>query len=89
MTEAQKIALARRKVEAITGFYIHAGVYAIVLAGLFAVNYFSDADWWVQWVAVGWGLGVALHAALVYGRLNDRVTAWQLRKIHRLRSQMH
>ena len=88
MNEAQKIARARRKVEAITGFYVHAFVFAVVLLGLLAVNLTSTADWWVHWVALGWGLGVALHAALVYGSLSERVTSWQLRKIHRLRSQM-
>ena len=88
MTEAQKIERARRQVEVLTGFYIHAAIFAVVLTGLTAVNWFSGSDWWVQWVVVGWGLGLGLHAALVFGGLNERVTAWQLRKIHRLRRQM-
>ncbi len=43
---------------------------------------------WVQWVALGWGLGVLLHAVLVFGRWPRRVQTWQLRKIRSLREQM-
>lgn len=85
MTEAQKIDRARRQVEAMTGFYVHAAVFAAVLIGLFIVNATTDSDWWVQWVAIGWGAGVALHYTLVNGSLSSRVTNWQLRKIHELR----
>ena len=88
MTEAQKIARAKRQVEVLTGFYIHAGVFAAVLAGLFLINAATGSDWWVQWVAVGWGVGLALHAALVYGGMGDRITNWQMRKIYRMKSQM-
>ena len=60
MTEAQKIARAKRQVEFLTGFYIHAGIFATVVAGLFLINLATDSDWWVQWVLIGWGLGLAL-----------------------------
>ncbi len=88
MTEAQKIARAKRRVEVLTGFYIHAGVFAVVLAGLFVINMVTESDWWVQWVLIGWGIGLAAHAALAFGGLGDRITQWQMRKIYRLKSQM-
>ena len=88
MTEAQKLARAKRKVEAITGFYIHLGIFAVLLVGLLAINLATDSDWWVHWVLIGWGLGLALHALLAYGRMDDRITHWQLRKIYRLKNQM-
>jgi biotin transporter BioY len=88
LNEAQKIARAKRKVEALTGFYIHAFIFAAVIVGLVALNITSGDPWWVHWVAIGWGLGIALHATLVWGRLGERITAWQLRKVYRLKSQM-
>lgn len=88
MTEAQKIARAKQRVEVLTGFYIHAGVFAAVLAGLFVINMVTDSDWWVQWVLIGWGIGLAIHAVLVFGGVGDRITQWQMRKIYRLKSQM-
>lgn len=88
MTEAQKIARAKQRVEVLTGFYIHAGVFAAVLAGLFVINAMTSSDWWVQWVLVGWGIGLGAHAVLVFGGLGDRITNWQMRKIYRLKSHM-
>jgi len=88
MTEIQKTERARRRVEAMTGFYVHTTVYIAVLAGLTLLNWMSGEVWWVQWVFAGWGLGLVLHWALVFGGLGERVTTWQLRKMYRLRSQM-
>lgn len=88
MTEAQKIARAKRQVEILTGFYIHATVFAVVMAGLLLINLATGPDWWVQWAAIGWGLGVAFHALLAFGRLGERITAWQMRKIYRMTRQM-
>lgn len=88
MTEAQKIARARRRVEVLTGFYIHAAIFAVILLGLLALNLATATDWWVQWVAVGWGAGLLLHALLAFGRLGERVAAWQVRKVYQLKSRM-
>lgn len=82
----------RRAAEALAarmGFYIHAAVYATVVIGLGVLNVLTAPDeLWVQWVALGWGLGVMLHAVLVFGRWPRRVQTWQLRKIRSLREQM-
>ena len=44
----------------IKGFYIHAGNYAVVILALFAFNMWTmPHGWWVIWVALGWGLGLA------------------------------
>ena len=57
-----KLARARRRVAAIKGFYVHLLVFALVLAGLFAINAVSGGPWWVLWVLFGWGIGVVAHA---------------------------
>jgi hypothetical protein len=51
------------------GFWIHAGVYAIVIAGLAILNFTRNPDkLWVVWVAAGWGIGVAAHAAAFFSQ---------------------
>jgi hypothetical protein len=71
------------------GFYIHAAVFATVVVALALLNVLTARDeLWVQWVALGWGAGVALHAVLVFGRWPRRMQTWQLRKIRDLRAQM-
>jgi hypothetical protein len=87
MTEAQKIARAAERVRALTGFYIHAAVFAIVMVVLLAFN-MTDPVWWVQWPLAGWGIGLAAHAWAVFGSGAERLRRWQLRKIYELKSQM-
>jgi len=61
LTHAQAEQLMHR------GFLIHLGVYVPVVAGLMAMNFSRHPEKpWSLWVAGGWGLGVALHASLVY-----------------------
>jgi hypothetical protein len=50
---------ARSALMAVVG---HAGTYAIVIAGLAVIDVVSGPGWWVQWPAIGWGMGLALHA---------------------------
>lgn len=48
---------------------IHALVFALVMIGLTALDWFNPGPFWVQWVWLGWGLGLAVHAGLVARRL--------------------
>jgi hypothetical protein len=50
------------------GLRHHAIAYALVMALLVAINVVSGAPYWVLWVAVGWGMGIALHAFLALRR---------------------
>jgi hypothetical protein len=67
--------IARRRAGAKLGWYIHATVYIVVnlmLAGLAAM---SDRNW-VVYPSVGWGIGLAIHAAVVFlatGGLHERL----------------
>ena len=89
VTEHQKVRLAREQVEAMTGFYIHLIVYVLVISLLFAINAASrDAGWWAQWPLIGWGLGIGLHSAIVFGKVPNLVRRWQLRKIRQLSTKM-
>jgi len=88
-SEYQRTRRAAHAMAARMGFYIHAAVFATVVVGLALLNVLTAPDeLWVQWVAFGWGAGVALHAALVFGRWPRRMQTWQLRKIRDLRADM-
>lgn len=88
MDQQRKLVLAKQRVEAMTGFYIHAGVYAVVNTLLLLVNAATDPVWWVQWPILGWGIGLAAHGLAVFGRTPQFVTHWQLRKIHEIKDRL-
>lgn len=75
----------KERVEALKGFYAHLAVYAIVILGLFLINLATDgADWWFYWPLLGWGAGVAIHAAVVFGIEGPLGRAWEERKVREL-----
>ena len=77
LSEAEREAL--EYVRDIKGFYIHAGNYAIVILALFAFNLWSAPHtWWVIWVALGWGLGLAYHGLSVFEVFNPFSEQWEL-----------
>jgi hypothetical protein len=60
--------LARRRAGAKMGFIIHATVFVLVNAALFAINrQFSPQHTWSFWPLGGWGIGLAIHGLVVYG----------------------
>ena len=66
------------------GFYIHLGVFIVVLASLLVVNLATGDPWWVQWVLLGWGIGIAAHALAVFGAGSRAVAEWERRKTKEL-----
>lgn len=51
------------------GFKIHLAAYALVSAALVAINYTtSPAALWAVYPVAGWGLGLLLHAGVIYRR---------------------
>jgi fatty acid desaturase len=88
MDEQEKLALAKRQVAAIKGFYIHLIVFVLVIALLLAINIVTGSGWWVQWVFLGWGIGVLGHAFGVFGHFPGAVARWEHKKVaeimHRL-----
>ena len=82
-----KLARAKRRVSAIKGFYVHLFVFALVLAGLFAINAASGGSWWALWVLFGWGIGVVAHAWAVFGRTPQAIANWEERKVRQLANE--
>ena len=57
--------LARKRARAKLGWYIHASVYITVNVLLAALSAMSGRHWAV-FPAIGWGLGLAVHGAVVF-----------------------
>ena len=57
--------LARRRAGAKLGWYTHAGIYLAVNLVLAALSAASGRHWAV-FPAFGWGIGLAVHGALVF-----------------------
>ena len=91
MTTATDIALpelsederkAMEYVRDIRSFYIHAIQYAVVIAGLAAVNLFTSPGYlWFLWAAFGWGVGLAVHGLGVFEIVNLFGDGWERRRV--------
>lgn len=55
-------AMESERDKAINGFYTHFSIFLAVIAGLAIINLIEGERFWVQWVVVGWGVGLAFHA---------------------------
>lgn len=76
---------AKKRVQAIRGFYIHATVYVLVNAFLAILNYVTlPTVFWSIWPILGWGLGLAIHAITVFGFSGLWGPEWEERKIKEL-----
>ena len=69
--------LARKRAGAKMGWYIHASVYILVNLVLAMLSMMSERSW-VVFPALGWGLGLAIHGAVVFirtggGGLHERL----------------
>jgi hypothetical protein len=57
--------LARKRAGAKMGWYIHAAVYLVVNLLLGVMSAMSER-YWAVFPAVGWGIGLAVHALVVF-----------------------
>lgn len=79
---------AKARVASLRGFYIHLLTYLLVNVGLIAINLVTQPGyWWWLWATVGWGIGVAAHAAAVLVFPNFMGRDWEERKIRELISK--
>ena len=81
--------LAHKRAGAKLGWYVHAAVYVLVNLLLLAAAYFGF--WsrpWNPYPMLGWGLGLALHAASVFllgpgGGLRNRLVQQERERLRR------
>jgi hypothetical protein len=77
--------IARRRAGAKLGLYLHAAVYVTVNAFLALVQMQTTPQiHWNLWPLAGWGLGLAIHAAVVLlatSGVRERMEAEELRRL--------
>ena len=88
MNTEDKYQKAKKRVEALKGFYIHLTVYVLVNLLLCTIDLLTSPDsLWFYWPLMGWGIAVALHALRVFGTGGWFGAAWEERKINELMEQ--
>lgn len=72
------------QVRKLRGFYLHLMKYLVVNFGLLAINLLSSPHTlWVVLVALGWGLGLLLHALRVFGPVWMLGPDWEKREVEK------
>ncbi len=76
---------ARRRLVAEKAFYVHLVTYVAVISGLFIINVLtSSGRWWFVWPALGWGIGIAVHALATFGMIGVMGRDWEDRRLKEL-----
>lgn len=75
---------AFRHVRKLRAFYMHLLRYAVVVAGLRAINLIvSPHRLWVLWVMAGWGIGLLAHASSVFSPRGFLGPEWERREVEK------
>ncbi len=82
--ERARYLAAKKRIGAMRGVYLHAAIFAVVMTGLVALNFYLGGALWSLWPLAGWGIGLAAHAVSVFGRMPKAVSAWEGRKLREL-----
>ena len=89
MDEQKKLALAKRQVAKIMGFYIHLAAFVLVMTALFVANLILSPNLWlVQWPFLVWGAGLLAHGLCAFGRMPRLISNWRQRKIKEIKDRM-
>ena len=77
---------AKKRVEALRGFYIHLIVYVVINMGLFLLNILTSPDvLWFYWPLFGWGIAIVVHGISVFWGFNPPLgTDWEEKKIREI-----
>ncbi len=77
--------MAKKRVESLKGFYIHFAIYLLFVPVFIYLNYISGTSFpWALFPIVGWGIGVAGHAAETFNYNPFFGKNWEERKIREL-----
>ena len=72
---------AQRRLARLKGFYAHTTIFVLVILGLTGLNFWLGRPYWVQWVLLGWGIGLLGHAIGVFGHRLGFTSDWEARKL--------
>ncbi len=88
MDDEERHKIAKKRVEARFGFYIHAAVFIAVNLLLIAINLInSPGVLWFIWPLFGWGIGLAFHGASVF--LSPNIRAAKEKMVKKELEKMH
>ncbi len=80
--EYERYQKAKKQVEEIKGFYIHLSSYIVVMLVLIFINLkYTPQYLWFFWSLLGWGIGLFIHAALVFKFFTFIGKDWEEKKI--------
>lgn len=80
-SEIRKYELAKKKVENIKAFYIHALVFVLCMPIIIVTNFMFVPGFHFFWLALlGWGIGLGIHGFVVFGENLFFGKEWEARK---------
>jgi transcriptional regulator with XRE-family HTH domain len=83
-TQSAEEILAFNQVRKLKGFYIHLAQYVLVIAVLTVINALTTPNrWWVQWVIMGWGVGVFFHWLQISERFGLFGSNWEKEQVEK------
>ena len=83
-TQSAEEILAFNQVRKLKGFYIHLAQYVLVVALLTVINALTTPNhWWVQWVVMGWGIGVFFHWLQISERFGLFGSKWEKEQVEK------
>jgi transcriptional regulator with XRE-family HTH domain len=83
-TQSAEEILAFNQVRKLKGFYIHLAQYVLVVALLAVINALTTPNhWWVQWVVMGWGIGVFFHWLQISERFSLFGSKWEKEQVEK------
>ncbi len=81
-TAEERYVRAKKKVDAIKGFYWNLISYCLVIPFLIFINLMTAPEYlWFWWPMLGWAIGLAFHAFGVFGGNILFGKDWEERKI--------
>ena len=81
----KKAIRARKRIEAIKGFYQHLVAYCLFTPFTIFINYKTYWDYkWFWFSVIGWGIGLAIHGFCVFVQKGVFGSQWEARKIEEL-----
>ncbi len=77
---------AKERIEELRGFYAHLAAFVAVNVFLLLLNLITSPGFlWFIFPLLGWGIGLAIHAVMVFWTGND----WERRKMEELTGLRH
>ena len=81
-TDYERYQKAKKRVQEIKGFYSHLASYILVMIVLIFINLrYSPQYLWFVWTLLGWGIGVFIHAVMVFNIFPFIGRDWEEKKI--------